>query len=317
MKVTLVATGGTIASTASGDDGAAPDLDATELAASVPEVDGVDEIAAETFSTVPSNHMTIDRMWELAEFVRDLQSRTDAVVVMHGTDTLEEHAYFLDLCYGGEMPVVFTGAMRAASDPGPDGPRNVEASLRAVASDRAAGEGVLVALNDRVYPARSATKAHTSAVDAFESPEFGPLAVVEASGITWRRSRVDSETYDPDPSALTSDVLPVTVTADHPASHLRSGVDSDAVCLATLGAGHVPPDLVPAIEDLRAAEVPVVATTRCRAGRLARSTYDYPGSEQVLHDLGCFVTDLPLPKARIKTIVAGAADHLDDAFDCY
>lgn len=317
MKVTLVATGGTIASTASGDDGAAPDLDASELAASVPEVDGIDDVAVETFSTIPSNHMTVDRMWELAERIRDLQERTDAVVVTHGTDTLEEHAYFLDLCYDGEMPVAFTGAMRAASDPGPDGPRNVEASLRAVASDQATGQGVLVTLNDRVHSARGATKAHTSAVDAFGAPEFGPLAVADASGITWRRRRVDTETYDPDPSALTNDVLPVTVTADLPASHLRSGTDSEAVCIATLGAGHVPPDLVPALEDLRAADVPVVATSRCGAGRLARSTYDYPGSEQDLHDLGCHVTDLPLPKARIKTIVTTAAGRLDDAFDRY
>lgn len=317
MNVTLLSTGGTIASTADGGRGASPDLDAQALSDAVPDVDRVDELDVETFTTVPSNRMTIDRMWELTERVRELEGDTDAVVVTHGTDTLAESAYFLDLCYGGDLPVAFTGAMRPASDPGPDGPANLEATLRAVVSDGAPGDAVLVSLADRLFAARDAIKSHTTAADAFESREFGPLGVADAEGVTWRRRRTSSETYDPDPVALTNDVLAVTVTADLPARQLRPAVDSDALCLATLGAGHVPPALVSVLEDVRAEGVPIVATSRCREGRLADDTYDFPGSERALHHLDCLVTDLDLPKARIKTVVGSAAGRLNEAFVRY
>lgn len=317
MNVTLLATGGTIASTSDEGDGAAPELDAVDLTSHLPDVESVDVLDVETVATIPSNHMTIERMWQLTDRIRALEDQTDAVVVTHGTDTLVESAYFVDLCYDGELPVAFTGAMRAASDPSPDGPMNLEASLRAVTSDGAPGGSVVVAFAGRLHTPHDAIKMHTTAVDAFKSPEFGPLGAVDSTGITWRRRQVDTESYAPDPSALTNDVLALTMTADFPASHLNAGIDSEAVCLATLGAGHVPPDVVPALEEIRASGVPIVATSRCQAGRLARETYDFPGSEQTLHDLGCHVTDLPLWKARIKTIVALAANCLDDAFVRY
>ncbi|WP_251341305.1 asparaginase [Haloplanus halophilus] len=313
MRVTLLATGGTIASTGDGD-GATPDLDAAALGRRVPAVDDVD-VAVETFSTVPSPHVTVEDMWRLTERIRDLEGGTDAVVVTHGTDTLEETAYFLELCYDGPLPVAITGAMRAASGPSPDGPMNLEAAVRAVTSEGARAGRVVVAFAGHLYAARDAVKTHTTAVDAFSAPEFGPLGTVDPDDVTWGRRETDEETYAPDPSALSNDVLGVTVTADLPPDHVAHGVDSDAVCLASLGAGHVPPDVVPAIAAVREAGVPVVVTSRCGVGRLARDAYDYPGSEQFIDDLDCHVTGLPLQKARIKTVVATAADALDDAFE--
>ncbi|WP_251329693.1 asparaginase [Haloplanus pelagicus] len=315
MRVTLLATGGTIASTGDDGDGATPELDAAAIERRVPEVDGVDDVAVETFATIPSPHMTVERLWALTERLRDLEPETDAVVVTHGTDTLEETAYFLDLCYDGPLPVAITGAMRTASDPTPDGPMNVEAGLRAVASDGAPAGRVVVAFAGSLYAARDASKTHTTAIDAFESREFGPLGTVDYSGVTWRRRETGVETYTPDPDALSNDVFGMTVTADLPPSHLEPGTESDAVCLASLGAGHVPPAVVPAVAEIRDAGVPVVVTSRCGAGRLASTTYDYSGSERFLAELGCHVTDLQLPKARIKTVVALAADRLDDAFE--
>ena len=107
----------------------------------------------------------------------------------------------------------------------------------------------------------------------------------------------------------------VYVTVDAPPSHLAAHADAAAVCLATTGAGHVTERLVDPLTDLRAAGVPVIATTRCPEGRLARSTYGYRGSERTLQEAGCLISDLNLQKTRIRAMVAHAAGRLDEAFD--
>jgi len=321
VTVRIVSTGGTIASTADEGGDATPTLSGDDLVARVPELADVAAVAAvetEEFASVPSPHLTVDRLWALTERVRalDADPAVDGVVVTHGTDTLEESAYFVDLCYDGETPVVFTGAMRNPSLVSPDGPANLLASVRTAATDRAGTTGVLVVLDDRVHAAREATKAHASALDTFRAPEFGPLAVVEEDRVTWRRRPVDPDpTFDPDPDALTNDVAALWVTVDAHERQVRAAADADAVCLAATGSGGHPKRLVPALRDLREAGVPLVATTRCPEGRLGRQTYGFTGSHATLRDLDAYFSDLNLQKTRVRTIVALAADRLDDAFD--
>ena len=159
-------------------------------------------------------------------------------------------------------------------------------------------------------------KTNSTNVDTFRSPEFGPLGVVDEDRVTWRREPSNPDlTYDPNPSALTNDVVAATVTADMPATRLTAARDAAAVCLATMGAGHVPARLVDTLAEFQARDVPVVATTRCPEGRLARHTYGFRGSESTLRDLNCRFSDLNLQKTRIKTIVALAAGALDPAFE--
>ena len=317
MAVVVVSTGGTIASTEDRGGDATPSLDGADLVASVPGLDDV-SVRTEAFSTVPSPQFTVDRMLDLASVVTDLDAdpAVEGVVVTQGTDILEETAYFLDLCYGGETPVVVTGAMRNPSLTSPDGPANLLAAVRTALDADARGRGVLVAFAGRVMPAREATKVHAQMVDAFECPEFGPLGVVEEASVTWRR-RADSPdpTFDPDPDRLTNDVAAVYVTADAPASHLSAHADATAVCVAATGAGHLTERLVDPLESLRDADVPVIVTTRCPQGRLARETYGFRGSERTLRRLDCRFSDLNLQKTRIRAIAAHAADRLDDAFD--
>ena len=317
MTVVVVSTGGTIASTEDSGGDAAPDLGGDELVAAVPGLDDVD-VRTEDFSTIPSPYFTVEQMLELATLVGELDDddEVDGVVVTQGTDVLEETAYFLDLCYGGETPVVVTGAMRNPSLASPDGPANLLGSIRTALDENARGRGVLVTFAGRVMPAREATKTHSQMVDTFKCPEFGPLGVVEEEQVKWRRAAENPDpTFDPDPDRLTNDVAAVYVTADAPASHLSAHADSAAVCIAVTGAGHVNEPLVDALEDLQEAEVPVVATSRCPEGRLARSTYDFRGSEQTLQRLGCRFSDLNLQKTRIRTVVAHASGRLDEAFD--
>lgn len=296
---------------------ATPSLDGRDLVAAVPGLDDV-PIRIEAFSTVPSPHFTVDRMLDLASVVADLDAADEVagIVVTQGTDVLEETAYFLDLCYDGGTPAVVTGAMRNPSLASPDGPANLLAAVRTALDADARGRGVLVALAGRVMPAREATKTHTHTVDTFRCPEFGPVGIVEEGTVTWRRRAENLDpTFEPDPERLTNDVAAVYITADAPASHLSPHDDAAAVCLAATGAGHVTEGLVDPLEDLRAADVPVIVTSRCPEGRPARGTYGFRGSERTLRRLGCRYSDLNLQKTRIRAIVAHAADRLDDAFD--
>lgn len=317
MTVVVVSTGGTIASTEDNGGDASPDLTGADLVAAVPGLAETATVETHDFANIPSPHFTVEQMGELARRMTefDADPEVDGVVVTQGTDTLEETAYFVDLCYDGETPVVFTGAMRNPSLAGADGPANLLAAVRTATSDGARGQ-VLVAFNDRVHAAREVTKTNTMNVDTFRSPEFGPLAVLDESRVTWRRGPVNPDpTFDVDFEALTNDVLTATATADMPDAQIRAADECGALCLAATGAGHIPPGIIPALEDLRDAGVPIVATTRCPEGRLARETYGFYGSEATLQELGCYYSDLNLQKTRIRAIVALAGDELDAAFD--
>lgn len=318
MPVAVVSTGGTIASTPDRGADASPTLSGEDLVAAVPDLEGLADVTTRQFSNVPSPHLTIEDYAELVELLADLDAdpEIEGVVVTEGTDVLEETAYFADLCYDGATPVVFTGAMRNPSLPSPDGPANLLTSVRVALEPLAGDLGVLVAFNDRVHAAREVTKTHTMNLDTFRSPEVGPLAAVDEDRVTWLRRPGDpGATFGPDPAALTNDVCAIAVTADMADRLVRAAAGSAGVCFAATGAGHVPPAIIPALEALADDGIPLVATSRCPEGRLARETYGFRGSEATLRALGCYFADLNLQKTRIKTIVALAADRLDEAFD--
>jgi len=318
MHVAVVSTGGTIAMAPDQSDGASPELTGADLVDSVPGLEAVADVSVHDLSNLPSAHFTVETMLDIVEKLRALAADpdVDGVVVTQGTDVMEESAYFLDLCYDGGTPVAFTGAMRNPTLASPDGPANLLASAKTATDPDASG--VVVVFNDRVLHARDVVKTNSTNLDTFRSPEFGPLAVVEEDRVTWRRRPVDPDpTFDPplDPDAFPDAVHAVTVTVDMPPAQIRAAADASALCLAATGAGHVPTTILPALEELREADVPVVATTRCYEGRLLRDTYGFRGSEATLRELGCQFSDLPLPKTRVRTMLALAADRLDDAFD--
>lgn len=318
MAIRVISTGGTIASTETSGGDATPTLTGEELVAAVPGIEEIADVDVEDFATVPSPHLEIEQLWDLTERVRELDADPDVegIVVTHGTSTLEESAYFLELCYDGETPVVFTGAMRNPSLVSPDGPGNILASVRTAADDRAGEMGVLVTLNDRVHAAREVTKTHSSALQTFREPEFGHLATLDEDRLTWRRRPVNPDpTLDPDPDALTNEVFSVWVTVEMPEGQIPNPTDADAVCLAGTGSGGFPPHVIPKLRALREADVPLVATTRCPEGRLGRKTYDFTGSHATLRELDAYFSDLNLQKTRVRTIVALASDRMEEAFE--
>jgi len=306
MAIAIVATGGTIAAPSGSNGGRSAD----DLVDAVPELSSVVTIETQDFARLPSTDLTLDQMYRLAGTVRELNDDPDVegVVVTHGTDTLEESAYFIDLCYGGGTPVVFTGAMRSPETAGADGPANLLASVRVAGTARARDRGVLVAMNDRVHAARGVHKTHSTAPDSFRSPEFGPLAVVDHGRVVWERAcAVATPTYDPVLADLTNDVLALPVPVDASGRAIRAGRDSAAVCLGAPGAGNLPSAARDAIGAVRDAGVPVVVTTRCQRGRASRS--------DDLEGLGCFLSDRGLLQTRIKTVIALADDGLEAAFE--
>jgi L-asparaginase len=318
MTVVVVSTGGTIASTSEDAAGASPTLTGADLVAAVPELDAVADVRTAEFANVPSPHLTVEQMASLAATVREYDDDPDVtgIVVTIGTDVLEEVAYFVDRCYAGETPVAVTGAMRPPSEPSPDGPANLLASVRTVADAGARNRGVLVVFNDRVLPARDATKVHSTNVDTFRAPEFGPIGTVVEDRVTWMRdSGRTTPTRTPAPDDVSRSVHALTITADFPRAQLTAAADADALCLAATGGGHVPPRVADALEALRDRGVPLVATTRCPEGRLLRGTYDFRGSETTLQDVGCLYSDRNLQKTRVDAIVAAATDSFADLFE--
>ena len=148
------------------------------------------EILTHEYSLKPSPSMTPNDMLNLAKLTQKFldDPEIDGVVITHGTDTLEETSYFLDLYLLHKKPVVFTGSMRSYSDLGFDGLSNLLSSILVAAHPDSIGKGVLVCLNDEINTAREVTKSHTLSLDTFKSLEFGPIGIVEHDNVIYTRN---------------------------------------------------------------------------------------------------------------------------------
>jgi len=305
--IVIVFTGGTISmrhDPAAG--GAVPALAGRDILDLMPQLRDLAALEVDDFGAFPGPHMTVDRMWELRNRIREHVARPDVkgVVVTHGTDSLEESAYLVARSLHSDKPIVFTGAMRTSSDLGWDGPANLGASIRVANSDSAIGCGVLVVMGDRIFAGTDVTKAHTSMLDAFESPGLGPLGVVDDGRVIFRRAI---------PSA--ADVLdaptlggPVDIVYAYAGASSRlldaARIEGEGIVVAAMGRGNVPPDMVAGIERWIADVKPVVVTSRALRGRVGR-TYGYFGGGRRLSELGAIFGGSRRPQqARIDLMLA-------------
>lgn len=313
-RVAVLSVGGTISSVPSGDGGVSPALGADALLAGVPGPAGV-EVEAHTLRAVASSDLGWADVRSVARQAREhLSAGADGVVVVQGTDTIEETAFALDLWHDGPEPIVVTGAMRHGRLPGADGAGNLAAALACAADERLRGAGVVVAFGDELHAARWATKVHTSRPAAFASPGCGPLGwVVESRPrLAARPPRLPAL---PVPSGVIPDValLPVPLGDD---ARLLRGVAAAGyagVVVEALGGGHVPSAAVEVLAGLTR-QLPVVLASRCGAGEGLRSTYDFPGSETDLLGRG-LVSAGPLsaPKARVLvSLLLASGCSMDD-----
>lgn len=302
-RIAVLTTGGTVAMRHDPErGGAVPALTAADLTTVLPL--GAPELVVEEVCNLPSSHFTLDHLWHIRERAAAWAANLEVsgVVITHGTDTLEETAYLLDLTVPGETPLVLTGAMRTASDVGADGPANLWAAVRVAASPHARGLGALVVFNDEIHAARFVTKTDTLSPATFRSPGWGPLGRVEGDRVHI-------------PLRLEREVIPCSRLEERVALiKLAVGMGPEpledalargvrGVVLEGLGGGRIPPWWLPAIERAIAAGVVVVIASRCPAGRVW-DAYGYPGGHRTLEEMGClFSPGLNGQKARIRLMV--------------
>jgi L-asparaginase len=249
--------------------------------------------------------MTMERMWALRNRIAEHVARPDVegVVVTHGTDTLEESAYLCARSLERTKPIVFTGAMRAASDLGWDGPVNLTDAVRVAASDHARDYGTMVVISGRIFSGSDVTKSHTHLLDAFESPELGPLGVVDEGRVDLGRALAAAPTLHPASPALPIDIIAAYAGAD---ARLIDACRSSGqgLVIAAMGRGNVPPLMSEGIGRWIAEGKPVVIASRAIRGRVG-PTYGYPGGGRRLIELGAIFAGSCRPQqARIDLSLA-------------
>ncbi len=306
----VLSTGGTIASKHDpAKGGYVPALSGEDLVAAVPAIQKIAQIRVEQISNVGSPNMTPEIWLRLAERANSLLAKNEitGIVVTHGTNTLEETAYFLDLTVTGSKPVILVGAQRPASDPDADGPRNLLSAIRVAAAPEAVGKGAMVVMNGQINAARDVTKTNTSQVETFRSLEFGALGTVDTEKVRFYRAPLRRQTFVVDSATKLGRVEIVMSYAGADGVSIRSLFHENAMrdnamqglVVAGTGLGDVSEAQFDAIQELRARGIPVVVGTRVPTGRIFTLSAS-KGSALSLRKIGCVLADNLSPqKARI------------------
>ncbi|MGV1004625.1 MAG: asparaginase [Candidatus Nanopelagicales bacterium] len=303
--------GGTIAmAPADKGGGVSPALGSAELIAAVPELSEIAEIRARSICNVPSPSIEFAHLLAALAFADEMvESGAAGVVLTHGTDTLEESAFFLDLLWDRPEPLILTGAMRSSQMAGADGPSNLLGSVVAATTAELRDFGVLVVLDDEVHLARTVTKSHANAVWTFESLDWGPVARVYEKRARVMMQPLQKHPALPVPQQIKPRIPVLKMGLEESGRHIAAvaGVGVDAIVLAGAGAGHLTVSMADAAGDVVAAGIPVVLATRQGAGTTAAASYDYPGSEMDCFRRGLIGAGYLSPvKARILLIVLTA-----------
>jgi L-asparaginase len=306
-KLLFVFTGGTIAMKLDpGSGGAVPALSGAEILSFDPSLAQIAEIDVVDFAKIPGPHWTPQKMWELSELLREALRRADIIgaVVTHGTDTLEETAYLVDLRHASHKPVVFVGAMRNTSELSYDGPANLHAAARVAAAPESQKKGVLVVLNQTIHAASSATKTDTEQMETFQSPGFGPIGVVEPDLVIYYRLLSKRVTIDTPGLEPRVDLFKMYAGADGRFIDQAREQGARGIVVEGTGRGNVPPAAIDAIQRALDSGIPVVLASRCPTGRVL-DTYAYEGSGRDLRRRGViFGGSMNGQKARIRLMLA-------------
>lgn len=309
----LLATGGTIAMKNDPVSHApVPAVSGEELLASVPQIGDIAHIEVNNLSNIPSAYMDEGHWAALQRAAAAALARPEVagVIVSHGTDTLEETAYFLDLTVASDKPIILIGAQRNGSDFDFDGPRNLINAAKVCAAPDAKGKGAMLVMNGQINAAREVTKTHTSDVETFKSGDFGFLGNVDEDRITFSRSPLRRQHV-----ALSDGKLPyveiVPTFGGVTGNLMRAAVAAGAkgIVVQALGWGNVNLAMFNAIKDAIKAGIPVVISTRVPNGRVLPH-YGFEGGGKTLRDAGAITADNLSPqKARILLMLALQKTH--------
>lgn len=263
---------------------------------------------------VPSPHMTIQHVKQLKDIILEAVTNKyyDGFVITHGTDTLEETAFLLDLILGIEQPVVITGAMRSSNEIGSDGLYNYISAIRVASDEKARHKGVMVVFNDEIHTARNVTKTHTSNTNTFQSPNHGPLGVLTKDRVQFHHMPYRQQALENVNDKLNVPLVKayMGMPGDIFSFYSREGIDG--MVIEALGQGNIPPSALEGIQQLVSLNIPIVIVSRSFNG-IVSPTYAYDGGGYQLAQQGfIFSNGLNGPKARLKLLVA-LSNNLDKA----
>jgi L-asparaginase len=300
--VALGSLGGTITMTSPSHGGVTPTAGADDLLDAVPGLADVAEVHATTLRSVPSASLTFDDVLAALAWARgEVEAGASGVVLVQGTDTLEETAYLLDLFWDRAEPLVLTGAIRPPQHAGTDGPANLLASVATAASPQMRDVGVVVVLDDEVHAAARVRKTDTTALHAFTSPATGPLArlVERAPVVLSCRDRPVALPTPDSGSRVRVGLLESSLDDRADLVRLLVSQGYDGLVLAAFGVGHVSDATAEAVSDV-VSKVPVVVASRTGAGSTLTQTYGFTGSESDLLARGAVLSGwLDARKSRV------------------
>lgn len=303
----MLTTGGSIAMAFDADHGGAvAQLDGSQLLAAAGRVGDV-ELELLEWGALPSTHLSFADLCGIAAELKRALARDDidGAVVVQGTDTMEETSFALDLMLESEKPAVVVGATRTADEPDYDGPRNLRDAIRCAASPALAGQGVVVCMDSLIHGADDVVKVHANSQSAMASPNFGPLGIVDADGVTVMRARRGRRTI-PGAAPAPGPVPLLTAVLEMDGTLVRGAREQGALGLviAGAGAGNVPPRVLDEARLLIDEGRPVVLASRCLAGR-PTTTYAYDGGGQSWERAGAVLAGYLSPvKARVTLVLA-------------
>ncbi|MGM9903475.1 L-asparaginase [Enterococcus sp. 10A9_DIV0425] len=304
-KILILHTGGTIAmkeNTLTG--GISPDVANPLLDAEIKIPAEVDLVIEDIFN-LPSPHIMPQHMLQLKKrIIEAYHSGIAGVVITHGTDTLEETAFFLDSTIGDKLPIVLTGAMRSSNELGSDGLYNFESAIRVASCQEAIGKGVLVVMNDEIHSAQYVTKTHTTNVATFRTPTLGPIGLITKNRILFMQELLETQRLAIDSVEGTIPIAKAYAGMQGDLLEALAHTKVDGLVIEALGAGNLPPQALAALKKLLVQKIPVVLVSRCFNG-IAEPVYDYEGGGKELAEMGIiFCNSINSQKARLKLLIA-------------
>ena len=301
-KILVLHTGGTISMQADASGAVVTSSDNPMNHVSNP-LEGI-QVHSLDFFNLPSPHIKPKHMLALYQKIKEEAANYDGVVITHGTDTLEETAYFLDTMEVPHMPIVLTGAMRSSNELGSDGVYNYLSALRVASDDRAADKGVLVVMNDEIHAAKYVTKTHTTNVSTFQTPTHGPLGLIMKHEILYFKTAEPRVRFDLN---HIQGLVPIISAYAGMTDELIDMLDLeqlDGLIIQAFGAGNIPKETAQKLESLLQKGIPVALVSRCFNG-IAEPVYAYQGGGVQLQKSGVFfVKELNAQKARLKLLIA-------------
>jgi len=317
-KIAVLHMGGTIAMATNNDTGSVSlqgqnPLSLDDSLLKKYGMEGV-QVTPEVFKNIPSPHVDEEVMLELRQRVLDkIAEGADGIVITHGTDTLEEVAYFLDLTIEHSIPIVITGAMRPSNELGADGLHNLLCAIKVAAHSGSKNKGTMVVLNDEIHAARNVTKINTGNVDTFKSPQFGHIGIANRRSVNFMQTLIGDEYYPVEHIGKKVILLKSHAGMDGTIFDALEHIKLDGLVVEALGVGQLPPKTVSSIKAIIDKGIPVVLVSRCLSG-VVEPIYDYEGGGKRLSDMGViFSNGLNGQKARLKLaiVLEGAPNSAD------